>query len=743
MYFETSILFREKLMLSKSILTWILSLVLFSSYAFAGNIQMEPFTMDWRDNADSLVNLSFLLDAPAGKDGFISIKNGHLVKPDGERFRIWGVNLTGAACFPSKEDAPIVAEHLARFAINCVRLHFLDSNWSDSLFIKGRDDTRALDPKQLDLLDYFIAELKKRGIYTDLNLNVGRNYRKGDGVRDYEYLGLAKVVNYFDEHIQMLHREYAQQLLTHYNPYTKSEYRNEPAVVIVELVNENSIVEAWCSDRLLGKNESKNPGTWTDITAWYAEQLTKKYNAWLQTRLSKAELEQLRSLAGVKEGELIPRLMRKQFGSASKKRFQLEAEFYMGLEQNYFWQMYRYLKDELGVKSLILGTSDHNHYRSGYPLLTSTSKLDVVDGHVYWQHPSYLTDPKTGRRTFSIPNTPMVNDPLDSTVVQLSRSAVAGKPYTISETNHPFPNEYACEGIGILAVYSAFNDWDGIFFYTFEQKDPERWDPRMPGHFEIRPDPVKMTNLAVCAVMFLRGDVRPALKMIPRTYSAEQVRESIRLPSSERPYFTPGFPLSLPLQHTTRITSFDKQSGRYPQVGQDNPIVSDTGELHWYRSEQSRKGRLTAGKGLVTIETDKSQALIGFVKDNNKALKNISVTAENEFCSIIVTSLDAEPIAKSQSLLIVATARSTNQDMTWNEKRTSLLSWGSAPTVIEPVRGSLIVRNVKSVENVEVVPLDGAGRKIGQSIQARMLADGFVIPIGELATTWYLVKIQR
>jgi len=713
----------------------ILTLLLFSNYAVAGNIQMKPFTMDWRDNTDSLVNISFLLDAPAGKDGFIRAEAGHLVKPDGGRFRIWGINFTGSACFPSKDDAPVVAEHLARFGINCVRFHFLDSNWSDSLFIKGRDDTRAFDSRQLDLLDYFVAELKERGIYTNINLNVGRNYRKDDGVRDYEYLGLAKVLNYFDEHIQMLHKEYAEQLLTHYNPYTKSEYRNEPAVAIVELVNENSIVEAWFSDRLLGTNTSKNPGTWADITAWYAEQLTKKYNAWLQKSLSKAELEEFRSLATVKADELIPRLMRNQFADAAEKRFHIEAEFYMELEQHYFGQMYRFLKDELGVKSLIVGTSDHNHSRSGYPLLTSTARMDVVDGHVYWQHPHYLRDPKTGRRTFSIPNTPMVNDPLNSTVVQLSRSAVAGKPYTVSETNHPFPNEYACEGIGILAAYSAFHDWDGVFLYTFEHKDPKEWTPKMPRHFEIRPDPVKMTNIAVSALMYLRGDVRPALETIPRSYSMKQVRESIRLPYAERPYFTPGFDLSLPLRHTTRIAGFDEQQTQYPKVTVDDPVVSDTGELCWYRSEK--------GKGLVTVETEESQAIIGFVKDNNKALKNIAVTAENEFCSIIVTALDAEPIARSESLLLVATARSANQGMTWNQDRTSLTDWGSAPTVIEPVNGSVTFRNIRKAKNVEAVPLDGAGKRMGQSIQVKMLDDGFEIPIGEPATTWYLVRIRR
>jgi hypothetical protein len=739
--------FREEPMFRKWIdYSTLLSLLLFciasaqsvlgsSAAAKDETITMRPFTIDWRDNAHSQVNLSFLLDAPAGKDGFIRAENGHLVTPNSERFRIWGVNFTGASCFPSRQDAPFVADHLARLGINCVRFHFLDSNWSASLFVKGSDNTRALDPQQLDRLDYFVAELKKRGIYTNLNLNVGRNYRKGDAVKDHEYLGLAKVVNYFDEHIRMLHKEYARQLLTHYNPYTKSQYRNEPAVLIVEILNENSIVEAWFSDRLLGKNTKKHPGTWTDITAWYAGELTKRYNAWLQKRLSPAELRGLRKMAGVKTDELMPRLTKDQFNSAPGKRFRLEATFYMELEHNYFEGMRQFLKEKLGVKSLIVGTSDHNHWKTGYALLASTSRLDVVDGHIYWQHPRYFTDPKTKRRTFSIPNDPMVNKPFESTVVQLSRSAVAGKPYTISETNHPFPNEYACEGIGILAAYSSFHDWDGIFFYTFEHKDPGEWEKKMPGHFDIRPDPVRMTNLAAGAIMFLRGDVRPALKTVERTYRPEQIYEGIRAPSSEHPYFTPGFSLSIPLQHTTRIVSFDDQPRRYPASDAKNPVVSDTRELSWYYPPSE--------KGLVTVETERSQALIGFVGENEKVLENLSARLENEFCCIMLTSLDGKPLSYSEKLLLAATARSANTGMKWNNKRTSLENWGSAPTVIEPVKGQVTLRNLKPHKGIEVVPLDGAGKSLGKSIDVNESPTDLVMSIGEPATTWYLINVKR
>ena len=394
----------------------------------------EPFPVDGTSPPDSPAGVSFLLTAPAGKDGFVRIVDGHLAHGSGRRLRIWGVNATAKACLPGKEDAPRVAAHLARCGINCVRFHFLDSLAPRGLIEAGRDDTQSLDTAQLDRLDFFIARLKDRGIYADLNLNVGHVYKQGDGVRDYELLGFAKALTYFDPRLIKLQKLYARQLLTHRNPYTGNQYRVEPAVALVELVNENSIVESWFSGRLLGRNERKHPGTWTDITASYEKALTDLYNRWLGEHLDAGALLRLRTAAGAAEGP-IARLQPKEFAAAAKERFHAEAAFYMDLEQRYFRDMRRYLREELDVKPLLLATSDHNHGRSGYPLLASTSLLDVIDGHVYWQHPNYLTDPVSGRQTgFQISNTPMVNDPLYSSVVQLSRTAMAGKPPACIET---------------------------------------------------------------------------------------------------------------------------------------------------------------------------------------------------------------------------------------------------------------------------------------------------------------------
>ncbi|MBI5383107.1 MAG: hypothetical protein HZA90_00315 [Verrucomicrobia bacterium] len=697
---------------------------------------LRPFPVEWRAHPQSPADVSFLLTAPVGQGGFIRSQDGHFVRPDGKRLRFWGVNLTMQAGLPSKDAAPVVAANLARVGVNCVRFHFLDRPAPTGLIATNRNDTRALAPAQLDRLDFFIAELKQRGLYSDLNLNVGRSYKAGDGVRDHEWLGFAKALTYFDARLLELQREYARQLLTHRNPYTQSEYRHEPAVALIEFVNENSLVEAWMDGRLLGGNTNKNPGTWTDMPASYAEALTAKFNTWLKDRFPADTLAQWRGDAGVAGEALVPRLKPKEFGKASKERFHAEASFYLDVEREFFTGMRRFLREDLGVKPLLAGNSDHGHSRTGYPQLAGIALLDVVDSHVYWQHPNYVTDTATGRRAgFTIPNTPMVNDPLHSTVVQLSRSAVAGKPFTVSEVNHPFPHEYAAEGIPILAAYAALQDWDGVFWYTLGHRDVVSAEPKVAGHFDLASDPVKMCQLAAGALMFLRGDVQPARRTVERSYSPEQVRESIRLPWTERPYFTPGFPLSLPLQSAMRVRSFDGPPTGTFAAETNWPARSDTGELVWSLAPDKT--------GLVAINTPRSQALVGFARSQKQQTENLALDVENPFSAVTLSALDAQPIDKSAKLLLTACARVANSNMQWNEKRTTLTSWGRAPTVIEPVAGKILLRNLKAAGRVTAQALDGGGRAVGAPVAAENSESGWRLSLGEPVTTWYLLTVER
>src|SRR5699024_5063876 len=155
--------------------------------------------------------------------------------------------------------------------------------------------------------------LKQRGIYTNLNLNVGRTYKPGDEVPDSEAVRIWKGMTFVGERLIELQKIYARDLLTHHNPYTGTEYRHEPAVAIVEIVNESSLYEFWMRNWLRGERTTGSPDIQLDFPPYYAERLDAMYQGWLAENRTEAEVAELRVLAGVGEGEAIPRLRAEQF----------------------------------------------------------------------------------------------------------------------------------------------------------------------------------------------------------------------------------------------------------------------------------------------------------------------------------------------------------------------------------------------------------------------------------------------
>lgn len=171
-------------------------------------------------------------------DGHFSIK--------GKPVRFFGTNFVADGAFPTKSKAWFIAGRLRNMGFNLVRFHHLDNPWSTQSIFEWGKDTRHLNPTTLDRLENLIAELKKNGIYVNMNLHVSRTFRAQDAVPDYDSLPeFSKAVNYFDPLHQSLHKEYAKQLLTHVNPYTGKSLVNDPVMALVEITNENSLYRFW------------------------------------------------------------------------------------------------------------------------------------------------------------------------------------------------------------------------------------------------------------------------------------------------------------------------------------------------------------------------------------------------------------------------------------------------------------------------------------------------------------------
>lgn len=227
-----------------------------------------PFPARGISAANGLVDLSALNDAPAGARGFIRASGGHFVDEAGMRARFFGVDCTATACFPTHEVATRAAAHFRRLGVNLVRFHFMDKGTAPIGLLIQKSD--ALDPGQLDRLDFFVAELAKNGVYANINLHVARRYPGLDGVAAQRF-EFGKMLDRFYPPFIESQKVYARALLTHVNPYTGHPYTAEPAVLCVEMNNENSALPFWA-------------GNLDDLPEPYAGELRRRWNVWLQGR---------------------------------------------------------------------------------------------------------------------------------------------------------------------------------------------------------------------------------------------------------------------------------------------------------------------------------------------------------------------------------------------------------------------------------------------------------------------------
>ncbi len=224
--------------------------------------------------ADSagLIDRSSLTIRPAGADGPARIVDGRLVDGTGAPLRLFATNLTDHHVLPDAATGAATARRLRQLGFNAVRLHYAD--WTSAangglLASEGGDQP---DPAMLVRLDRFAAELKANGIWIDLNLHVARWY-PGQPGNFHMGKGIDRVHGPYLESQQ----RYAKALLDRINPYTKVRWADEPAVILVELNNENSAL-------------NYDLATWGALPDEFRLPLQGHWNTWLGHRYGTTDL---------------------------------------------------------------------------------------------------------------------------------------------------------------------------------------------------------------------------------------------------------------------------------------------------------------------------------------------------------------------------------------------------------------------------------------------------------------------
>lgn len=250
---------------------------------------MQAFSPPWDDRSATITSLASWTPAPAGAKGWVTVDANGRFSSNGARLRFLGVNCVAGAAFPDKTMADAVAARLRKFGVNAVRLHHLDASWmageesaclvsytANSWGGATKADPSKLRTKALDRLQYFISRLAAQGLYVDLNLLAGRQYFASDGLpAEVETMdwGDQHVLGFFDAKALALQQQFAKQLLTAPDPYSKVPLAQNPAVAFVEINNEMGFVEKWLDGGLEALPSGYQTGLRTSWNAW----LKKRY----------------------------------------------------------------------------------------------------------------------------------------------------------------------------------------------------------------------------------------------------------------------------------------------------------------------------------------------------------------------------------------------------------------------------------------------------------------------------------
>lgn len=410
--------------------------------------------------------------------------------------------------------------------------------------------------------------------------------------------------------------------------------------------------------------------------------------------------------------------------------------FLRDLEAAYYDTMVAHVRTNCGYPGLIFGTIMANS-----PATVQT-RLDVIDGHAYWQHPQFPGIPWDSVNWFQ-PNVSMVNTfGDDNTLASLARQRLKGKPFTVTEYEHPSPNYHGAESPLLLAAYAGLQDWDGLWLFAYGPGNDMATMGYVRGFFELAQHPTKMANLLLAANLFRRGDVRPAVQEYSIALTPER---ELDLLQTTWPWnlFSSG-QLGVPgkLAFTSRLsTSVGTDAPGLtnpPAAPPGNVLISDTGELVWNVN--------LPGQGLVTFNSARTKALIGFADNQSTTLGPLTLRpgpTQLGWCTLGATLTHGEVFTNDCTMLAIAGGWWENSGQVWTDTNTTSLGnqWGHAPVLTEVVPFTLTLP--VATNYIQAWSLDERGQRKAVLVLTGNATNTTLTITTNAASIWYELTVAR
>lgn len=685
------------------------------------------------DVGPSVIGVEGWLETPAGKRGGVRMAGDHFEFEDGTPVKFWGTNLSyGRACAPEKKAAEQTAARFAKYGVNGVRLHKFSYPKNHS-GIGDLNDATKMDPAGLDRLDYFFAELKKRGVFVGWSHTFGFEVCPGNADRLVAYdeimrnlKGKTYAFINIAEDVQDLMIEMVVNLLKHKNPHTGLTYAEDPAISYIELQNEDDIFFYTNTNAV-------------NACPTYKKLLLDRWADWLKAKYGSQEGLKAAWGDALTAGET---LEAKSIGiegnpwffgdnhlpdqkGGRRQRLLDNAAFFHDVQNKFYGRFAKAIRDA-GYKGPLCGSpwqapSMLPHYYN----LRSDYLAGYIDRHNYsggGLYDTLLTHPGSG---------------YFSTGLQ----QVGDRPFGLSEWITVYPSLYSAEGPALIAAYGmGLQGWDASYeFQSFASAGSfskrAGWMPWGVWDADV---PTQLGQFPALARMVLRGDVKESEVISVRRVSTSEMAEG-KFAFSDKvaqqgdfKSFTGSVPQQALAAGRVVVEFTDKpQPSTFPDMKKyvkDSTIISATGQLAWDYSD----------KGFFTVNTAGTKALVGFAQGKEAALGDVKIKMECPYASIFVTALDkGATLANAKSALVSAVARNANTGFKTFALDNRVVENGTEPILIEPVKATISIAG-RPIAAVNV--LDHDGRRTDRTLPVQN--GQFTLDTGRDKALYYEIVFQ-
>ncbi len=686
---------------------------------------------------NSAINMSAWLDKPAGKHGFLQMKNKDYFFQDGTPVKFWGVNIASDKPFVDSAEAKQWTKWIAGYGINGVRFHKFTWDATD-----GIHSTRLTEGHWRNF-DFFSNELRQAGIYYSWSHIYGHRLLQSDSTRVLAYTEIknlnlpwshlngstASLVN-FAEDLQAVNIELTVNMLNHVNPLTGLRYADDPALNFIEFQNEDNIFWAAIEQTL-------------QQTPTYRALLCKKFSHWLKRKYGtqQAVLKAWNNI-GLPNNQTIDQeniypipnhgyFTHENDLAASKGESVpmnvVDRASFLYEEQLKFYQRFEKAVRQTGYKGIIVAScwqagSGLTHFYN----LHADYKVGVIDRHNYFGGGDGH-ELKTGKFN----NTAMLTNP-GSGLLSTGFQQVKDRPFQISEWMELIPTEWVAESAPIIAAYGmGLQGWDASYSFAMDYGDFTN-TIQSHGVYNVT-SPSQLSLYPALAAMIYRKDIKEGKPIINRNIQLSDLSKGIvRIKDKTVQGFdVKSFKMEMPekvlgvgpvtLSFDAPKTNLSKGWKTYIDSSKKT-VQSNTGQLLWDYS----------GKGYFSINTQGTQGVVGFANQSQIQLRDIQINTSNDFAVVLVNSLDkVKTLSNCKRILITTMARAKNTDMAFNEDTTEIISLGKAPILLEPVN-TVITLVRKSAARMYI--LDHSGNRTGESI---LVKNGRLVITGNLYKTIY------